>query len=585
MPTINPDLVPTITPGNLFTRLTTDSTLNVQWITATDPVYWSVMNRPLADIVLRQLIIAKAVDDIELRLSHQARFPFLITAKVDAGSAGELDLPGSWIWDMHVSLPAKWEYLRLARIKRISGTNTAGTDSDEVTGILRFVFSAQVSGSATEVYLFSVDYQIDSFFTYQIKPIQIVTTLEETNPIDSGEALTVSGTVVFRTLDRSDTNYSTFLKALAPTADTTDSNSDGIFDTPAIYDILATPPGGISQEDDFLAGALNHGTGVTVASASNSIPSTDSDVKTWITAMNYPYRIGATRVSIQGITIPSALFNEFSLVVPAFDEETGDTSLQNHPVWVNRIERLDDLANQIKFYFSTHSINPDGTPEIVEFASLCLSRTFTSGRVVNIDPTDNLLEAVGTDKANFYQGFGLGHVVLSSLWGATTDEVVDFFDGFKALLDSPAVASFVQASSVLSSYSLNRSSPYTPTKGQFEALVGSTARWDVPQNPSDTNRVVMEADQGLGNAVDFRTLAGFPDELRENDNIEPIAYTGSLVHRCVKLIVDSAGEDHDYETDILPRLRCLFGRDPIFGDFWHNGTNLCFFNGDAWQTI
>ena len=38
MPTINPSLVPTIAPGNLFQALTTDSTLNVRWITPTDPV-------------------------------------------------------------------------------------------------------------------------------------------------------------------------------------------------------------------------------------------------------------------------------------------------------------------------------------------------------------------------------------------------------------------------------------------------------------------------------------------------------------------------------------------------------------------
>ena len=585
MPEIDPNLVPTITPGNIFERLTTDTSINIRWLVSTDPVLAEVMNRPIADLALRQLIIAKALDDINLRISHQALFPFLIPAKVEAGSAGAIELPGSWIWDMHVSIPAKWEYLRLARVKRISGTNIGGSGGDEVTGILRFVFSAQQVGSTTEAYLFYVDYQLDSFFTYQIKPIQAATTEEESNPIDSGEIETIAGYVVFRTLDRSDTSIEAFLKALAPPSDTTDSNSDGIYDSPAVYNIVATPPGGISQPDDFLAGALNHGTGILVNSAWNSIPATDSDFNSWLTSSNFPFRVGASRNSIQGITVPSALFREFSLVVPAYDEESGDLSLQNHPIWLSSIERLDDLASKLQFRFSTHSIDENDTPTFVEFASLDLEKSMEPGTIVNIRPINDLLESEIAEQENFRQGFGNGHVVLSSIWGSTTDEVDNFFEGFLAILDSPPVVTYTKESGILSNFGLDRNSVYTPTKGNWYALQGSSARRSSPLNPSDSNRYVTEADEGLGEPIDFRTKAGFPDDLRENPDIEPIGYAATNVHKLVKLVVDASKDNHEYERDILPRLVCLLGRDPIFGDIWFDGSLFKFNSGDAWVSL
>lgn len=585
MPEIDPTLIPTITPGNIFERLTTDRSLNIRWLVATDPVLFEALNRPMADITVRQLIIAKALDDINLRLSHQALFPFLITAKVEAGSSGELELPGSWIWDMHTSVPAKWELLRLAKIKRISGTNTGGSGGDEVTGRLRFVFSAQQKGSSTEVYLFYVDYRIDSYFTYQICDITAVTSSEEDNPIDPGEAETIAGFIIFRTLFLENEDYVSFLKALAPPSDTTDSNSDGIFDDPAVYEILATPPGGIFQPDDFLESALSHGTGTVVASAFNSIPSTDSDFQAWLSSSNYPFRIGATRTSMEGVTVPSAFFREFSVTTPAPDQETADVSLQNHPVWLSSIERLDDLSTLLKFKFSTHSINPTGTPQVVEFASLTLEKSMTPGTVVNIVAEDDLLENETTEQENFRQGFGLGHVVLSSLWGSTTDEVKDFFEGFGAILDTPPETTFTKDSGILSSFALARNSRYTPTKGQWEALAGTTARLTTPKNPGDSNRFVTEQDRGLGEEVDFRTLDGFPEDLRENPDIEPIAYASTNIRPLVKLIVDASKDDHDYDTDVLPRLRCLFGRDPEFGDMWFDGTLFKMFNGQQWQSI
>ena len=584
MPTIDPALVPTITPGNIFQRLTEDSSLNVRWLVATDPVLFEALNRPMADITLRPLIIAKALDDINLRLSHQALFPFLVTPKVSAGSSGVLELPGSWIWDMHVSIPAKWELLRLARIKRISGTNTGGSANDEVTGLYRFVFTAQEKGSAVEVALFHVDYQVDSFFTYQIQEIVPSDATEESISIDPGEVETIAGRIIFRTLDTEDDTVDSFMKALAPPSDTTDSNGDGIFDSPAIYEMQATPPGGISNPDDFLAGALNHGTGILVISAWNSIPSGDSDFNAWLSSSNFPFRIGATKQSLQGITIPSAMFREFSLIVPAPDQDTGDVTTQNHPVWISRIERLDDLATQLKFVFSTHTINASGTPDVVEFAQMTLQKSYLPGRAVQISPVDDLLEAEGTDQTNFRQGFGYGHVVLGSIWGSSTDEVDNFFEGFIAILSSPPDTSFSKETTILSSYSLDRNSRFTPTQGQWQALKGSTARLEVKINPSDSNRYILEADQGLGDMIDFRTKVGFPEELREHPSIEPEAFTGAVLHRIVKLVVDSSKETHVYETDILPRLRCLLGRDPQFGDMWFDGTLFKTFNGEQWQT-
>ncbi|GAG34935.1 unnamed protein product, partial [marine sediment metagenome] len=61
------------------------------------------------------------------------------------------------------------------------------------------------------------------------------------------------------------------------------------------------------------------------------------------------------------------------------------------------------------------------------------------------------------------------------------------------------------------------------------------------------------------------------------------ANTGGLAHRTVRLVVNGNGTSHTYDTDILPRLRALLGRDPEFGDFWYDGTRLKFFNGDTWQ--
>lgn len=587
-PDINPALVPTVNPGQMFSRFTEDTTLNIRWLVSQDPVLFEVLNRPIADVVVRQLIIAKAIDALQLRLSHQALFPFLITCKIQTGTH-EVETPPSWIWDMHVSIPAKWELLRLAKVERISGSNgsgSSGSTGSDITGKLRLIFTAQEKGSNIEVALFYVDYQIDNVFTYQIVRVTPADTTIDPVSIDPGEAETINGFIYFRTLDRSVAENKDFLLSLAPPIVPVDSNSDGIFDNPAIYEVLSTPPGGITNPDDFIQGSLNHGTGIVVASAFNSIPIADSDVEAFLRAANFPFRVGATRTSIHGITIPGATFREFSIVVPAPDEATGDTSMRNSPVWLSSIQRLDSLATQLKFIFSTYTIqddNPD-VPKIVEFAVLVLNRTFLPGRVVDITPITDLLNAPEASAQDFIQGYGLGHVVLSSIWASSSAEITNFFDSFLALVDTDTTT-FAKDSAILSWLSTDRSSRYIPTKGQFAALKGSTSRLLNPIFPNDSNRFVPEEDQGFGDAIDFRTKADFPDELRENPFIEPIGYTGGLLHRVVSLIIDASTDQLDYNRDLLPRLRCLLGRDPRFGDFWFDGTVLKFFTGDAWISL
>ncbi len=53
---IDPDLVPSISPGNLFSRLSSDDSIGIRWLTAQDPAYYDALNRPHADLALRQLI-------------------------------------------------------------------------------------------------------------------------------------------------------------------------------------------------------------------------------------------------------------------------------------------------------------------------------------------------------------------------------------------------------------------------------------------------------------------------------------------------------------------------------------------------
>lgn len=526
------------------------------------------------------MVLAKAVDTLQLSLGKENLFPFLVQPIVASGTTEE-DVPIKWLWDTHASLPKKWENLRLAKIKRIAGANNTTNGYD---GWLRLIFTANVQNSAVEVAIFYADYQIDSDLTYQLLRLGIVDSLEESVPIDPGEVETVTGFLIFRTLDVNDATIQDFFDLVAPPSDLTDSNGDGFFDSPAVYEIVDTIAGGTAVTDDFAATALSHGTGLITDSGWNAIPQLDSDIQSWITSFNYPFDALANRTSVDNIIIPNGIFREFDITVPAGDNPTGDTTGTFFPCWITRIERIGTGSNQLRLFFATHNVTDaatGGTPSTaeIEFASMDLLRSFTAGEIVEILPIDNLKLVVGSD---FEQHFGRGHVVLSSIWDKTTSEVDDFFDDFDTIVDSPPDTDYSQASTRISSFGISRVPKYVPTIGQARALVGSTARLTVPVHPGDDNRYVTELDQGIGNQVDLEAQSG----ITPNTSIDRFGFTGALVHRLVKLVVaaDTLGDDPTtYDNEILPRLRILLGREPAFGDFWYNGTRLMFFNGDSWQ--
>jgi hypothetical protein len=569
MVTINPSLVPTISPGALFSRFTEDANINIRWFVANDPVVYSVLNRPIADLALRQLILAKTLDQLNLRIGHMALYPYLIQPKLISGTT-TYDVPLSMIWDMHVSHPAKWEKLRLARVKRISGSDS-GTETEH-TGKVRFVFSGQQENSTTEVALFQADMVIDSPLQYQVVRIEVPTSSQEATAVDSGEAGTINGFIIFRTVDQDDPIVDAFLSAVAPPiAGPTDTNGD--YTSPTSYEIQDSQSGGTDVVDDFDFEVLAHGTGLLLVTATNHIPDLNSDVQTLLNALNYPYDVDATRASTSpsGFTIPKGLFREFNLIAPSNDEPTGDTSGSNYPVWVSRVVREDVNANQLTFYFSTYGVMEVASTVPIEFAKLTLNRTDEVGTVVKIEAIANLFDITDATSSNWYQGFGNGHVVLSSLWSGTSSTKDDFFDSFLAVIDDPAEVVFTKASTRLSSFGLSRVPKTIPTVGQSNALKGSRAG---VSEPSDVNRYIVEEDQGIGDQIDFATHTSLPSSKRENSDIERYGYTGSLAHRIVVLVVNSSGTSHDYDSDILPRLRILLGRDPIAFDQWWDGTRI-----------
>lgn len=576
---IDSNMVPTKAPGTIFDSLTGgDETLNVRWLTAQDPAYYATLNRPIADVTVRQLVIAKAIDNLQLRLGHDAHFPFISQPRVSSGTS-EVDVPLGLIWDLHVSLPKKWENVRLAKIKRLSGENgtTAG-----YSGRLRFVFTANVQSSTTEVAIFYADYLIDSNLTYQLLRLSISTTVEEAVSINPGEEETVAGFIIFKTMDTTTQSVQDFLDLLEPPTDETDANSDGNFDNPAIYEISDSSPGGPTASDDISLLAISHGTGLLTNSAWNAIPQLDSDIQSWLTSFNYPFDADANRTSSTGIVIPSGLFREFDLTVPAGDQPTGDTSGTFFPVWISRIEKI-GTSSTLRFYFATYNVTDaasGGSPSTtaIEFASLDLLQTMTPGMIVEIVPIENLQLEPGVDE--YEQHFGRGHVVLSSLWDGTASDVSDFFDGFDVIVDNPQDTEFTRSSTRLCSFGLSRVPKYTPTVGQSRALQGSTSRRTTAIPPSYDNRFVTEQDQGLGNQVDLEST------IEPHAALDRYGYAGSLCHKQIKLVVDAEllGSDPTfYDTHVLPRLQVLLGRDPVFGDWWFNGSRNMFYNGDTWM--
>jgi len=568
--------VPSKAPGTIFSSFVGgDPSLNIRWLTAADPCFYEALNRPLADIAVRQLVVAKAVDKLQLSLGKDNLFPFLVDPVVVSGTQQD-NLPVKWIWDLHASLPKKWRNLRLAKIKRLSGTNSL---TSGYVGALRLIFTASVQGSNVEVSIFSADYKIDSPLTYQTQKLTIITSEEENNNINPGESETVTGHITFRTLDINDQDVTDFLDMLAPPVDT--SNSDGVYDNPSVYEIADSVAGGTAVTEDFNVTSISHGTGMLLDSAWNAIPSLDSDTQSWVLAFNYPFDTNANLTSVDNIKVPQGLFSEFNIVAPAGDNPSGNGSGLFFPVWINRIERIGSGSSTLRFYFSTYNVtdaNPGTTP--IEFAKMDLLRSYGAGEIVEITPFINL--KLNNDQL-FDQHFGRGHAVLSSLWDGSSTVVDDFFDAFATIITTPSDTEFSRSSTRLSAFGISRVPKFTPTKGQSQALQGSSSRLTVPKHPSAGNRYVTEQDQGLGNQIDLEAIDG----ITPNASIDRYGFTGALVHPIIRLNVsaDNLGDNPaTYEEEILPRLRVLLGgRDPQFGDFWYNGTRLMFNNGDSWQ--
>lgn len=580
MPSINKHLIPTKAPGTIFDSFTGDDlSLNIRWLTATDPCYYETLNRPTVDLTVRQLVLAKALDNVQLQLGHQSLYPFLVQPQVTSGTTS-LDVPISWIWDMQASLPKKWESLRLAKIKRISGTNEVTGNYD---GMLRLIFTANVQSSSVEVAVLYADYHIDSSLTYQLGRLSFVSGAEETVAISPGESQTVAGFITFRTLDTDDPGVQQFLDLLAPPNDPPGTN--GFYNTPTVYEIADTIGGGTGLDGDYSEDPVSHGTGLLTDNSWNPIPPVDSDTQAWVESLNYPFDANANRLSSAGVAIPVGLFSEFNIVAPAGDEPTGDTSGTFYPVWITRIERIGTSQDRLRFFFATYNVTDveiGGTPitQAVEFATMDLLNSYTAGEVVEIAPLNNLYGQTGPNAAQWDQHFGRGHVVLSGVWDGTTTIITDFFDAFDNVVDNEL--EFSKSSTRISSFGVSRVPKYTPTKGQSHALLGSTSRLTNPVPPSSSNRYVTEADQGLGNKVDLESQPG----ISAHPSIERYGDTGALTHRIVRLVVDAANLGSDpnfYDEHILPRLTVLYGRPPQFGDCWFTGSRFMWFNGDTFQ--
>jgi len=580
MPQINYNLIPAKTPGTLFSSLSGgDQNLAVRYFVAAEPLYYEVLNRPLKDLEVRQMVIAKAIDTLQLSVGSRFYFPFLTQPRIIAGTT-DLDLPTEIIWDMHMSFPESWDTFRLAKILRISGGN--GTTG--YTGTLRFIFTASRAGSSVEVATLYADYVIDSDLTYQLIRMQPVLS-GQLNILSSDERAQFSGFLTFLTLDVTNQEVQDLFDTLAPPANTA-TDSLGFYLNPATYEIADSIAGGTAITGDFDFQQISHGTGLLTDSALNTIPSQTVSSQGLLNALNYPFDGDANLISVDGVQIPAGLFSEFDITAPAGDEPTGDSSGLFFPVWVNRIQRLGTSNNSLRFYFATYNVTDDNPiQDPVEFAILDLLQSYGPDRLVEITPINNLKNYIGTDSTSFNQHFGRGLVKLSNLWDGTNPQIDDLYNSMAALgaIDETV---FTKSSSRLGPLAVDRASKYIPTIGQSEALAGTigVGRRTTPLNPNDNNRYVVELDEGLGAEVDLEAING----VNPNTAIERLGYAGSRVHKSVFMCVDQGLVDNSdpafYTNEVLPRLRALFGRDPIFMDFWYDGSRLLFFNGDTWQS-
>lgn len=217
MPKINANYIPYIAPTTLFDRLANDNAISVRWLDRRDPLFFETLNRPTADLAVRQLIIAKAIDRINLCIAFRAMFPFMLQPHMNGSN-----IPMGWIHDMHVTIPEDFSNLRLSRIHRVDGHNAGsmcnpGESYDDYTGHIRLVFSADwVEGGYKD--LFTVTYCIDETVTYQRSRVDIVTDSSSGlyTPCDDVYWNAINGQVTFRTLDQTQADIRNFYNNLPP---------------------------------------------------------------------------------------------------------------------------------------------------------------------------------------------------------------------------------------------------------------------------------------------------------------------------------------------------------------------------------
>lgn len=569
MPTISPASIPTKSPGSLFNSLTGgDPTLNVRWLTALDPVFYEVLNRPMADITVRQLVIAKTLDIINTQLGHTALFPFIVQPTINIDTHVD-DFPIGLIWDIHVSMPIKWQDIRLAIVQRLDGGSNGVTGND-FTGTLRLVFSGNTDGNAEKI-LFYADYVIDSPLAYQrVAVVPATDSVTDLYPVVSpSDAVTIGGYVLFKTLDRNDTAVQALLTDLAPPVTSA---------VPAEYEVTSSVGGGTNVTEDFSLSSISHGTGLLTDSAYNAIPPLTTDVVTWITAFNYPFDSDATLSSVDNdvsgnyFTIPVGLFKEFSITAPASDNVS--TANNSYTVYISKIQQI--ATGQIRIFFACRTPTIQAVTSVIEdFATLDL---YSSGQSNDLLPIVPL--TTNNTTANSERQMGVGYVILSSLWDGTSAEIANFFDAFNTITYADKIAHYTTSSTRISSFGVSRISRYSPSYGQAQALTGTTSNRAVPIEPSEVNKYVTERDRGLGDRIDLE--ASYAPVAA----IERYGYSGGNAHRIVKMVVDSTQVPNDpnfYDNTIKPRLVSLLGRDPEFGDGWFNGTRFLWFNGDSWQ--
>ena len=223
MAKFNPNIIPYISPTRLFSRLVSDASLAIRWITGRDANWFETYNRLVSDVALRQLIIAKSVDRLGQCLSNRLIFPFIMQPILESS----IIVPANVINDMHVTVPDNSSNLRLAYIIRLSGNNPAkwcgptGSSIGEYSGVLRFVFTLNLDEYSEDFQVFYADYVIDSAYKQQRVKINksydtIYGSLSNPSSIESTFADRICGQITFNTLDVTDPEVRSFYDAVFP---------------------------------------------------------------------------------------------------------------------------------------------------------------------------------------------------------------------------------------------------------------------------------------------------------------------------------------------------------------------------------